>query len=286
MVLDGVNQQLTSDIARATTFDDSRHAAQEAAEFQNLLRDNGLTVRVKVVIAEALTKVRKPENNATTPWANTPNEQIAGWRALVDDTDGLSKPHDMFPNRLGDNPLKVALNKKNEELHEDAEINTLAKKLYSKFTALNEDEDELIDTEDSSDESSSGVEFCDDQLTHFGYVRDDEKRDTEDFVSDSRVYTDPEGSGKYFQVMPNDLWYYFDKDDKELANGTDSELPSYLGDLIDATFDEENEDFGEDKDNTEDELSGFDNKDLQNEVGSGEHSESEFPEYDEEEEGV
>ena len=86
--------------------------------------------------------------------------------------------------------------------------------------------------------------------------------------------------------MPNDLWYYFDKDDKELANGTNSELPSYLGDLIDATFDEENEDFGEDKDNTEDELSEFDNEDLQNEVGSGEHRESEFPEYDEEEEGV
>jgi hypothetical protein len=89
---------------------------------------------------EALTPKRENSglNGAARGWANSPNEQIAGWRALVDDADGPNKPKEAYPNRLGDNPIKVADNKKDEPLHENKEINTIAEKLSKKFSALNE----------------------------------------------------------------------------------------------------------------------------------------------------
>jgi hypothetical protein len=79
---------------------------------------------------ESLSPSRKSEGHS---WANEPNEQMAHWQAVCDDTQGLSKPHDMFPNRLGDNPLKVAKNKKDEPLHEDSRVNALAQKLSDRF---------------------------------------------------------------------------------------------------------------------------------------------------------
>lgn len=92
---------------------------------------------------ESLTPERRKEglNGAAHGWSNEPNEQIAGWRALIQDTDGLSQPHDMFnPVKGSDNILTVAKNKKEEKLHEDAGINAIAEKLQKKFSALKEED--------------------------------------------------------------------------------------------------------------------------------------------------
>jgi len=90
---------------------------------------------------ESLSPKRKNQglNGADKGWANEPNEQMAGWRALVDDSDGLSKPQDMFQNyRGGDNQLKAEEDKKDAELHEDAKVNSLAKTLQKRFHSLDE----------------------------------------------------------------------------------------------------------------------------------------------------
>jgi len=94
-------------------------------------------------VNESLSPERKETgvNDAPKAWANEPNEQIAHWRAVVDDTQGLSKPQDMFPNRLGDNPLKVAKDLKDEKLHENVEINKIAINLANKFSKLDESDE-------------------------------------------------------------------------------------------------------------------------------------------------
>ena len=85
---------------------------------------------------EALTPKRENSglNGAPRGWKNSPQEQIAGWRAVIDDADGPNKPKDMFNNfRGGDNQLKVVANKKEEELHEDTKVAALATTLHKKF---------------------------------------------------------------------------------------------------------------------------------------------------------
>ena len=87
---------------------------------------------------ESLTPDRRKEglNGAPKTWSNEPNEQIAGWRALVQDADGPNNPKDMFnPVKGSDNILTVAKNKEDEKLHEDVEVNALATKLQKKFSA-------------------------------------------------------------------------------------------------------------------------------------------------------
>ena len=86
---------------------------------------------------EALTPTRGAGiNGAPKAWANEPNEQIAGWAALIQDADGPNNPKDMFnPVKGSDNIMTVAANKKDEKLHESG---SLAEKLQNKFNALKE----------------------------------------------------------------------------------------------------------------------------------------------------
>jgi hypothetical protein len=78
-------------------------------------------------------------NGAPKSWQNEPNEQIAGWRALVQDADGPNNPKDMFnPVKGSDNIETVARNKRHPKLHEDSEINALAEKLHRQFSTLEE----------------------------------------------------------------------------------------------------------------------------------------------------
>ena len=75
-------------------------------------------------------------NGSSRGWANSPNEQMASWKALIQDADGPNNPKDMFnPVKGSDNIMTVAANKKDEKLHEDAGINALAEKLQEKFHA-------------------------------------------------------------------------------------------------------------------------------------------------------
>jgi len=93
-------------------------------------------------LKESLESASSKERGKEKTWQNEPNEQIAGWRAVVDDTQGLSKPHDMFnPDRGRDNVLKIAQNKEKPKLHENEEINEMANKLYENYQKLKESED-------------------------------------------------------------------------------------------------------------------------------------------------
>lgn len=91
-------------------------------------------------VNEELTPKRENSglNGAARGWQNSPNEQIAGWKALIDDADGPNKPKESYPNRLGDNPIKVADNKKDKPLHENKQVNEIAEDLMAKFSKLNE----------------------------------------------------------------------------------------------------------------------------------------------------
>ncbi len=134
---------LTPDIKQA-----KKYRSTETANHFAIMAKGQTGKPVAVKLAESLTPVRKSEgiNNASKAWANEPNEQIAGWRALVDDSDGLSQPHDQFKNyRGGDNNMKVAKNKKedmesDQPLHEDIAINAVAEKLSEKFKNLDEND--------------------------------------------------------------------------------------------------------------------------------------------------
>jgi len=73
-------------------------------------------------------------------FANAPNEQIAGWRAVIDNADGPNNPKDMHSKYKGDNPLTI--DKKEEKLHPDQKINEMATTLLNKFhRALKENAD-------------------------------------------------------------------------------------------------------------------------------------------------
>lgn len=91
------------------------------------------------------------KKNVKEAWANEPNEKISHWRALIDDADGPNNPKDMYPNRLGDNPLKVAKNKKNKEIHE------MSEKLSQKFKSftLSEGKKKL-----TAKDKNKGIDDC------------------------------------------------------------------------------------------------------------------------------
>ena len=117
---------------------------------------------------ESLTPKRENTgmNGAPRTWQNEPNEQIAHWRAVVDDSQGLSRPQDMFTTAKGnDNPMKVADNKKDEKLHEDATINELATKLRNKFNFLSLTEANCKTCEDSGKVDGEDCSDCSDKKT-------------------------------------------------------------------------------------------------------------------------
>jgi ribosomal protein L37AE/L43A len=118
---------------------DCKKTARWRMKDGKMMCDNCKTANDKKV-DESLTPSRKSTglNGAPKAWANEPNEQIAHWRAVCDDTQGLSQSHDMFPNRIGDNPLKVAVNKIDKPLHENAKVNAIAENLAGKFKTLDE----------------------------------------------------------------------------------------------------------------------------------------------------
>lgn len=120
---------------------DCKKIARWRMQDGKMMCDNCKTLKDKTV-DESLMPSRSATglNGAPKSWANEPNEQIAHWRAVCDDTQGLSQPHDMFPNRIGDNPLKVAVNKVDKPLHENAKINAIAEKLSNKFSKTIENE--------------------------------------------------------------------------------------------------------------------------------------------------
>jgi hypothetical protein len=134
---------LTTNKKLSTLFNDLKEAKSKAAELKSHEFSNGI-INVKIVPVFNENRVSESQENLkrarTTEWANSPNEQIAGWTAVINDADGPNKEKEAYPNRLGDNPIKVAVNKKEEKLHEDENINTLAKNLYSKFNMLNEND--------------------------------------------------------------------------------------------------------------------------------------------------
>lgn len=108
----------------------------------------------KKSLGEGLTPKRENSglNGAPKTWQNEPNEQMAGWRTMVDDSQGLSKPQDMFNNAKGnDNNMTIAKNKGEGQIHDkykrisvadklqefsatdDKNVKALAEKLQSKF---------------------------------------------------------------------------------------------------------------------------------------------------------
>ncbi|VVC05203.1 Uncharacterised protein [uncultured archaeon] len=80
-------------------------------------------------------RTNKGLNGAAHGWQNEPNEQIAHWRAVIDDADGPNNPKNMFnPVKGSDNIMKVFANKKEPTLHEDLNgVDHLAKNLQEKF---------------------------------------------------------------------------------------------------------------------------------------------------------
>ena len=130
---------LTRNIDRAYRYDAMNGASEAKTDAVYVSNELGEHARVEPIF-EALNPRREKTglNGADKGWANSPNEQISGWKALIDDTDGLSKQHDQFHNsRGGDNELTVAANKKDEKLHENTEINLLALTLQKKFARIN-----------------------------------------------------------------------------------------------------------------------------------------------------
>jgi len=115
--------------------DVGKHNEEESKKCMDKKKDKNMN--------EALTPKRENSglNGASRGWANSPNEQIAGWRALVDDADGPNKPKEMLNKIKGnDNTMTVVANEKDKPLHENKQINVIAEKLSKKFTSLNENE--------------------------------------------------------------------------------------------------------------------------------------------------
>jgi hypothetical protein len=154
--VDNIKERYAVNKDEATNFSDLPEAKKEAGQLKEMPQ---YYTNVKVVpvntleetnMNESLTPDRRKEglNGAPKTWSNEPNEQIAGWRALVQDADGPNNPKDMFnPVKGSDNILTVAANKKEEKLHEDSTVNTLAEKLQKKFSSSSLNEDYCISCE-------------------------------------------------------------------------------------------------------------------------------------------
>jgi hypothetical protein len=138
------NLDYTKDVKDAAKYTDLAQAKKDAVLASGTLSGYRKVKVVPVSACEVSEGTLTPERKNTDiskDWDNTPNEQIIGWKAIIDNADGPNNPKAQHKNyRMGDNPLTVEKN--NENLHEDTKINSLAENLLKKFhTTLNENVD-------------------------------------------------------------------------------------------------------------------------------------------------
>jgi hypothetical protein len=121
---------LTTDSKSAAGYTDTAKANRDAV----IAKDEFGSAKVVPILDEESNLFPKRDDD----WANSPNEQMAGWRAVIDNADGPNNPKAMHQNyRGGDNQITVDTEeeKKPKKLHENAKINKVAEGLLNKFHA-------------------------------------------------------------------------------------------------------------------------------------------------------
>jgi len=151
----------------ATIFDDLNEAKKAAANAKSIYKLHSVSVKPQMAdiiefpkkVQEKVTKMNEslsPKrentglNGAPKTWQNEPNEQMAGWKALVQDTEGLSQPHDMFNAVKGSDNIMTVASKKRETEKPSGDfaanaviVSAIAEKLQKKFDVLEESDDSV-----------------------------------------------------------------------------------------------------------------------------------------------
>ena len=206
--MSGRLRNFTNKKSEATKFSDQAEAKSNAAS----LKSTGKYSEVKVVpVLEALSPKRESSglNGAARGWANSPNEQIAGWRALIDDADGPNKPKEMLNKVKGnDNTMTVVANEKDKPLHENKEVNAIAENLMKKFSKLNENEAAYA-------AKQLNFKHLADKLREAGFIHNIDKESA--IHHSAHIFT--RNSGEFISFSKDGKWDWAYHNNEELTEG-------------------------------------------------------------------